>query len=338
MHTTIITPTEMTSSSQYITLEEFTSSTSPLPTILVPRSHALRLVELCQESEMTPDQNFMDFIGLNNNGDENGAADTTATTASSATNTTNGRVVSNPHVLVTQMALLLYLGEYTHARHLWRRHRKVGRGGAPTAENGSASNDDYAQLEMLWNAAKYCYLWSTGGIHSMTSNSDISSVPSSNNIMMQVESNGSAEESLGGDTNDDSNATLPFSTLALRALHSCTQTDASSQMQPLATYATELIGVFSSRVNKGLHESFDKLDCNEFYLRMNITPDDHQGGEEVWKSFGWTKDEGGYLVSNVDVVLDDIGADEETSGVAEGKDRIGKLTDIVMFLEGKMNA
>ena len=50
--------------------------------------------------------------------------------------------------------------------------------------------------------------------------------------------------------------------------------------------------------------------------------------------------DGGYLVSNVDVVLDDVMVDEEynVDGTKEGKDCIGKLTDIVMFLEGKMNA
>ncbi|KAL7532397.1 hypothetical protein ACHAXR_004607 [Thalassiosira sp. AJA248-18] len=326
-------------SAQYLTLDEFTSSPSPLPTILVPRSQALRLVELCELAEMTtPSSNFLDLIGNNGNGN------------ASNNNNNNSGGSANPHVLVTQMALLLYLGEYTHARHLWRRHRRTSPPPSPPPETSIAENnngnaaaasstddDDYAQLEQLWNVAKYCYLWSTGGIHSLTSSGSSISVGDAlssasldnNNGMMQVENN-----------DDDDDGDLPFSTQALRALQSCQ----SSQMEPLSTYSSQLLGVFRSRVNRGLHKSFDKLDCNEFCLRMNLKSD-------MWNSFGWKKveeKEGGYyLMSNVDddVVLDhDDGEVEEDDdellmGVERGSsDGIGKLTEIVMFLEGKMNA
>jgi len=311
------------SSSQYITLDEFNSTDNPVPTILVPKSHAQRLVELCELSEQTPTKSFLDFIGMNDNG------------SAAADDKTNGSGdESTAKVLVTQMALLLYLGEYTNARHLWRRQRKEMSGASTT------TNDDldYTQLELLWNAAKYCYLWSTGGIHSLASNSAISSssavaaAAAESNGMMQVEQSSSDIDTSGDD------ATLPFSTLALRALETSASKKAAEDqlMEPLSTYSKELLGVFRSRVNKGLHESFDKLDQNEFLLRMNLTAQDEQTAE----SFGWKLDDGGYLVSNVDVVLDDVMVDEEynVDGAKEGKDRIGKLTDIVMFLEGKMNA
>ena len=309
------------SSSQYITLDEFNSTDNPVPTILVPKSHAQRLVELCELSEQTPNKSFLDFIGMNDNG------------SAAVDDKTNGSG-STAKVLVTQMALLLYLGEYTNARHLWRRQRKEMSGASATTTNDDL---DYTQLELLWNAAKYCYLWSTGGIHSLASNSVVSSsaaaAAAESNGMMQVEQSSSDIDTSGDD------ATLPFSTLALRALETCAskKTSAGDQMmEPLSTYSKELLGVFRSRVNKGLHESFDKLDQNEFLLRMNLTAQDEQTAE----SFGWKLDDGGYLVSNVDVVLDDVMVDEEynVDAMKEGKDRIGKLTDIVMFLEGKMNA
>ena len=327
------------SPSQYITLEEFTSSPPP-STILLPRSHALRLLELCELAEMSPSRNSNAnyFIGVD---------------SSNASNSGSGGVVPNPHVLVTQMALLLYLGEYTHARHLWRRHRKLGvstpRSTSATTstspdnvvnnESGSTTvnDDDYAQLESLWEAAKYCYLWSTGGVFSLTSNSN------NNSNMQEVENTNDVMQDDVVQNDSGSAATLPFSTLALRALQSCQ----SKKIEPLSTYSAELIGVLRSRVNKGLHTSFDKLDCNEFRLRMNIEEscggDGGGDGEEekVWESFGWKKEEGGYLVSNVDdVVLDDYDDEVDESGEIDmkGKDRIGKLTDIVMFLEGKMNA
>jgi len=311
------------SSSQYITLDEFNSTDNPVPTILIPKSHAQRLVELCELSEQTPTKSFLDFIGMNYIG--------SAAATEDKTNGSGGE--STAKVLVTQMALLLYLGEYTNARHLWRRQRKEMSGASTT------TNDDldYTQLELLWNAAKYCYLWSTGGIHSLASNSVVSSsaaagASAESNGMMQVEQSSSDIDTSGDD------ATLPFSTLALRALESCASKKAANDqlMEPLYTYSKELLGVFRSRVNKGLHESFDKLDQNEFLLRMNLTTQDEQSAE----SFGWKLDDGGYLVSNVDVVLDDVMVDEEynVDRMKEGKDHIGKLTDIVMFLEGKMNA
>jgi len=295
---------------QHITLEEFTSSTSPLPTILLPRSQAIRLLELCELAEMTPTANFLDFIG-------------NASGESSATAPTSNVIASkNPHVLVTQMALLLYLGEYNHARHLWRRHRRTppsspAENSSNTTDttdesnNGNATND-YAQLECLWNASKYCYLWSTGGIHSLTCN---------NGDGMQV------EEEPNDESNNDS-GNLPFSTLALRALQVCQ----SSRMEPLSTYSRELFGVVRSRINRQLHTSFDKLDSSEFLLRMNLTSSE----EVTWSEFGWRK-EGGHLVSNADVVLEDEDDDDCIEGAQE-ENRVDTLTDIVMFLEGKVNA
>ncbi len=285
---------------------------------------------------MTPLANVLDF-GRNQNDDD----------GNRSSNYNNGGMGSrNPHVLVTQLALLLYLGEYTHVRHLWRRNR-----GGGVTEGIRNNNDDYSQFELLWKAAKYCCLWSSGGLYSLTSSSssdsliDLVSSPSSSDdgVMMKVESN-NAESGIGSEEEDrkggsSSSPALPFSTIALRALQSC----GSQKMEPLSKYSAELLVVFRSRVNRAMHRFFDKLDCDEFCLRMNLeSPSAGKGvRDKVWNAYGW-KEEGGYLVSDADnVVMDDDDSDvEEQEGETLEKEggRIEKLTGIIMFLEGKMNA
>ncbi|KAL7444257.1 hypothetical protein ACHAXH_008947 [Discostella pseudostelligera] len=174
-------------SAQYLTLEEFLSSPSSLPTILLPRSHALRLVHLCELAEMTPPPDFLNFLFQSTttttasdssassdaaaDGNNNGAAaDTAASSGQRSSLFANGNHNGNynRHILVTQMALLLYLGEYTHAQHLWSRHATATVGaGVPvsSSSNNTANNSDYVQLEQLWNAAKFMSLWNTGGMH-----------------------------------------------------------------------------------------------------------------------------------------------------------------------------
>jgi hypothetical protein len=271
------------------------------------------------------------FLDVNRN-DNNAISSTTNINVG----TTGLRQNNIQYELVTQMALLIYLGEYTHARHLWERNS--GRFNA----NNNGSNDDYVQLEQLWSAVKYCCLWSTGGVYSLTSSS-ISSKSS-------VEANNNNDKDEDGSTSR-STTDLPFSTIALRALDVCV----SRQMEPLSTYATELIGVFRSRVNRGMHSFFERLDCAEFLLRMNFNIDDaHHGattdrGNDVatWTAYGWKKDEGGYLISSDvdDIVVNDIASDMamelDKGGMTPVRkdevDRISKLTEIVMFLESKMN-
>ena len=336
----------------HTTLEEFTSSAASLPTILVPRSQAIRLVELCELAEMMPttSSGFLDFVGLGSSGNNK-----SATICSAADGSSN----ANPRVLVTQMALLLYLGEYNHARHLWRRHRRAS---PPSAAANSSNDDDeegddyyYSQLEQLWNAARYCYLWSTGGIHSLTSgNYGFSAPDNNNNTSIGI---GSGSMQIENNDEEGNYCPLPFSTLALRALQSCADYSSSSsssqKMEPLATYSAELLGVFRSRVNRAMHRSFDKLACDEFCLRMNLERKTGEGGdgdgdqEEVWNAFGWKLEEeeggGNYLVSSDDVDAGDdssscVSDEEVISGGELEMDSIGRLTDVVMFLEGKMNA
>ena len=45
---------------------------------------------------------------------------------------------------MTQMAILLHLGNYTHARHLWRRYKSFC----------TSSNDEWKGLKQLWNVGQ----------------------------------------------------------------------------------------------------------------------------------------------------------------------------------------
>ncbi|KAL7427810.1 hypothetical protein ACHAXH_000675, partial [Discostella pseudostelligera] len=300
-----INATMTMTSAQYLTLEEFLSSPSSLPTILHPRSHALRLVHLCELAEMTPPPIFLNFLFQ----PTTAASDASATaTASSADANNDGDAAAAPgqpsslvsngnyngnynrHILVTQMALLLYLGEYTHAQHLWSRHASATVGeDVPFSSSDNATNDcDYVQLEKLWNAAKYMSLWNTGGMHNnllpsfnqqQSNNFILPATTKSSDTgiaSMQIENKDDELKSLEQQYDDSaigtsnagstpSSTSLPYSTLALRALRSCQ----TSNMEPLATYATELLGVFRSRINQRLHKYVAKLDLAEFRLRMN---------------------------------------------------------------------
>ena len=144
---------------------------------------------------------------------------------------------------------------------------------------------------------------------------------------MQVEGQGASNQQEAAESE-----ALPYSTMALRALHSCT---VSAETQPLATYSKELLGVIRQRVNRSLHEGFAKISSKDFYLRMNLDP-----GTAELSDYGWKLVEGEYLVSDGDISLEpDIleGLDDTKASGDEGN-QIGKLTDIVMFLESKMSA
>jgi hypothetical protein len=297
---------------------------------------------------MTPPPSFLNYLFQTEKSDAAAAAATSPDTDAANCND-NGHVAAanhnvnhNPYTLVTQMALLLYLGEYTHAQHLWSRV-KVGRGG-PTVHT-----NDYVQVEQLWNAAKYMHLWNTGGMHnndnefpSSSSTANTTNASETGIDTMQVEHKDDGEFDLSNAIVRDSSSptTQPFSTLALRALQSCQ----SSKLEPLSTYATELTMVFRSRINQRLHKYITKLDTTQFCLRMNYDVIDSGS------AYGWKKDtEGGYLVSDVDscggmydkydVIEDDNDTDAcGMSKRAVGIDGIEKLTNIVMFLEEKLNA
>eukprot|EP00804_Cyclotella_cryptica_P023418 CCRYP_000529-RA/>CCRYP_000529-RA protein AED:0.40 eAED:0.40 QI:0/-1/0/1/-1/1/1/0/318 len=295
------------------------------PSIAISRTQARRLVESCELAEMS-----LASIG---------GEDTNI----------------SPYIVVIEMALLIRLGEYVHAHHLWERSRRrdasVAHSSAVSAakqeesddttkreQSGEKRNDTtsveesvHLQLELLWNAARYCYLWSTGGMYPFN---DVG--PSSMPNNMQVE-------------NNDNNCNLPYSTLALQALHSC----ASSQMQPLATYAVELIDIFRCRVNEGMHRSFGKIKIEEYRLRMN------EEGDEIFRKNGWVEDSScsEYLVPDSDWEPHSLDCDNDSATLVDAQfvphfkhedvmvhqllsngDRIRQLSNAVMFLEQtKMN-
>ena len=208
---------------------------------------------------------------------------------------------------IIQMAFLLYLGEYVHARHLWRRLNNNSR-----SINGN-DDDEFKQLAMFWNAAKYCYLWNTGGI-----SSSLTSAVSAANV------------------GDEESSNLPYSTLMLRSL----QSNSESSLEPLATYSRELVSIFRYRVNDRLRSSFGDIREEEFMLRMNLISSD----DDVLGRYGWKRVaavEGAHLVpdSKWKSPMQVQKGGEETTMASNNGERIRQLSEIVMFLEQtKMNA
>lgn len=66
----------------------------------------------------------------------------------------SGTPSSNSFVLVTQLASLLLLGQYNHARHLWRRYRSEMISDKEMQEATNHNNMEMVQFQMLWNAAQ----------------------------------------------------------------------------------------------------------------------------------------------------------------------------------------
>eukprot|EP00574_Skeletonema_japonicum_P010647 CAMPEP_0201716062 /NCGR_PEP_ID=MMETSP0593-20130828/2113_1 /ASSEMBLY_ACC=CAM_ASM_000672 /TAXON_ID=267983 /ORGANISM="Skeletonema japonicum, Strain CCMP2506" /LENGTH=271 /DNA_ID=CAMNT_0048205743 /DNA_START=48 /DNA_END=863 /DNA_ORIENTATION=- len=230
----------------------------PPPSIIVSRSEAFRYVESCELAEMMPSSNNNNFLNQLLSSSSSSSSNNANNNGGNGNNDISGGSVSvNKYASIIQMAFLLYLGEYVHVRHLWRRQR--------SNNNNFSSSDEYNQLSMFWTAAKYCYLWSTGGISSSLSSAD--------------------EES----------SNLPYSTLMLRSL----QSNAESSLEPLATYSKELVSIFRYRVNDRLHSSFDDICEDEFMLRMNLNSDD-SGAEDVLGRYGWKRApaDATHLVSN----------------------------------------
>ena len=329
---------------------------------------------------------IMGVVGGNVTAGAGGNEEATAGAAPATTSNGSNQVAVSSCVSVIEMALLLYLGEYTHARHLWRRYRHLagsatgaaagigskgggeGAGEATPVEDTNHQEDlEYTQLELLWNAARYCYLWSTGGIYSLKSGVGVAGDAANNLDGSAIDTSGMQMEEAN---NDGDAASLPFSAIALKALQTCH----ASQMEPLTTYSAELIEVFRDKVNEEMHRSFGRIKLEEYCLRMNFVPNDGEGAKDnIADTYGWVEDistsdaatDGAdhsgkrsvYLVPDPewelcyqsDAVLDTMQGelpshcvrheDVMANEMLSNEDRIRKLTDVVMFMEQcKMNA
>ena len=277
------------------------------PSIFLPRSEALRYVEQCELAEMTPPNNFLNQI-------LSSSASSGVANNSGSSSVAGGGGDVKKFASIIQMAFLLYLGEYAQARHLWRRHKD---------ENSSSSTDEHKQLAMLWDAAKYCYLWNAGGISSPLNSTD-------------------NDEGVGGSNDDD----LPYSTLLLRSL----QSNVESSLEPLATYSRELILIFRYRVNDRLRSSFGDIREEEFMLRMNYSSsggDDHHHEDDLSGRYGWKKNGRRTGANNYAAIhlvpnykwKSPVQVQGGGDFMNDAGDRIRQLSNVVMFLEQtKMNA
>ena len=66
---------------------------------------------------------------------------------------------------MTQMAILLHLGNYTHARHLWRRYKSF------------CTSDEWDGLKELWNVGQAMMDLNFGQVYQYLSSSSSSSIP-----------------------------------------------------------------------------------------------------------------------------------------------------------------
>ena len=272
-----------------LSAEELAILSPPYPASLTSHQQARRLVSACEVAEVS---------------------------LPSASAVANGEAQLSPHILVIEMASLIYLGEFIHAKHLWSRSRGmfVQTGASEKSEAGNGTQQQ--QLELLYKAACYCHLWNTGGMYPFESASNT----------MQVEN----EE------------TVPYSTMAIKTLQSCID----SGLQPCATYGAEILGSFRSKVNEGLHRSFDRIKAENFCLRMNVAAD-------AIESYGWIVDpsSSGYLIPDPEwepqypeaedeAVFDSKTTHEDAlQHMLSNEDRIKQLSNAVMFMEQtKLNA
>lgn len=281
-----------------LSAEELTLLSSPYPSSISSRPRARRLVEACELAETS-------------------LPSTLAPSEAAANGDAKSNAIS-PNVLVIEMASLIYLGEFVHAKHLWSRSRGIAAAVDAAKKSDPAADSIHQQLELLWNAARYCHLWSNGGIYPLDSS------PISTSGSMQVEEN------------------EPYSTMAMKALQSCID----SGLQPCATYGAELLEDFRNKVNEGLHRSFGQMKINNFCLRMNVQGDDVS-------NYGWMVDPSSseYIIPHPEWEFEYQDVEETDQFVAKmshedvmyqmlsNEDRIRHLAQNVMFMEQtKMNA
>jgi hypothetical protein len=185
----------------------------------------------------------------------------------------------------------------------------------------TATNSTPQQLDLLYKAACFCHLWSTGGMYPL----EVSGGAAASN--MQVENT------------EDSD---PYSTMAMSAMQSCID----SGLQPCATYGTQLLDSFRHKVNERLHRSFSRIKISDYCLRMSVASDAVGG-------FGWIADPSSpdYLVPDSAWEPDYPEVETDTAFVPKTNredvlqhmlsngDRIKQLSNAVMFMEQtKMNA
>jgi hypothetical protein len=276
-----------------LSTEELTLLSPPYPASITSRPHARRLASACELAEVS---------------------------LPSASSIANGELKISPHILVIEMASLMYLGEYIHVQHLWSRSRGMFQTGEENPEE-TAGNSTQQQLDLLYKAACLCHLWSTGGMYPM----EVSGGAATSN--MQVEN---TEES------------DPYSTMAMKAMQSCID----SGLQPCATYGAQLLDSFRHKVNERLHRSFSRIKLSNYCLRMGVATD-------VVGGFGWIADPSSpeYLVPDSEWEPDYPEVEMDTAFVSKAThedvlqhvlsngDRIKQLSNAVMFMEQtKMNA
>jgi len=145
--------------------------------------------------------------------------------------------------LVTELAALLHLENYTHARNLWHRHRQTVNSITNTKD---VIDPEMDQFQRLWNAAQPLLLASASSSYTIHTNDNNNSQPSSQK-----------------QTSQSSSLKIQTSRRQfydqLRSSCIQTQTTQQQQQQPLATFANELIQSQRMHMVHLLEHTFDSI-------------------------------------------------------------------------------
>jgi len=174
-------------------------------------------------------------------------------------NENNSKNKSHPlkFVLVTELAALLHLGSYTHARHLWHRHRQNVNLNTNANVARGAVDPEMDQFQRLWKAAQPLLLASAAP--SISSSTQTSTSASASKATIN-DYNNPQTTALNKSTQPQSQS-LKLQTsrrqFYAQLRSSCIQTP--SQQQPLATFANELIQSQRMHMVRLLEEIFDSI-------------------------------------------------------------------------------
>jgi len=264
----------------------------PPPSILVDTE---AIVDSCEMAEMT----------IHSPSGDSGEGEASSSSSSWSSPPPGLRFVE-----VAELAALLHLGEYVHARHLWRRHRPSPSSGIGTAlattsddphthsSSSSSFDPEFHQFALLWSSA--------------------------------------ARPILSDDVK-----------LAHSGLNQC----ASSGLEPLATYASELKATYRERCARRAERSYSRMTvegCRDWFGYADGKQQDEEDMGRMLSARGWTRDGEGTDTMGGPFWIppppgwepdgeeeDDMEMAEEPSSADDFGEQIRSLTKIVSFLERK---
>jgi hypothetical protein len=208
---------------------------------------------------------------------------------------------SDSFILVTQLASLLVLGRYNHARHLWRRYNSEVVTDTEMEDSTSASTStatttktggdlDMHQFQLLWNAAQPLLKSFYGHVSLLESGSDI-----------------------------------------FTSLQSCVD----ANLHPLSMYALELKGVIRDQMAALIETVYDSIQVQKCQALLGKSS---EGGEDfdqylVQRGWGKSSDTVDIWIPASPLVADYSTGKDQISKNSGQKSKIEFLSNVVGFME-----